>query len=124
MSESKHTHNPHHTLITRDIHEISLAFPVVLKRWWAARLLCAQLIGNANSLSMFAFAFVRPPLADRSDTDRTTAALRPSDDNSARSAEAEAQAGAVKFTICRYIVLAVELLHLQGKNAQAISITT
>eukprot|EP01043_Picozoa_sp_COSAG02_P017951 COSAG02_NODE_825_length_16730_cov_58.738260_15_plen_296_part_00 len=77
----------------------------ILKRWWASRLLVAQLIGNANSLAMFAFAFIRPP--------PLTGKLRADE---SRSGEAKAVA-AVRESICRYTVLAVELFHLQGRKA-------
>lgn len=78
----------------------------ILKRWWAARLLVAQLIGNANSLAMFAFAFIRPPQTGRVDG---------FDDIDQGGALVVAS---VRATLSRYSVLAVELFHLQGRRAR------
>ena len=62
---------------------------------------------------MFAFAFVRPPAA---------AAQKPNKSHEKEKHEMESQVGAVQFTVCRYVVLAVELLHLQGRKARPIEV--
>jgi len=75
------------------------------------------LIGNANSLAMFAFAFIQPRHSSTESSRRPAAASA-----SARATDDSEAAAPIQETVCRLVVLAVELLHLQGRQARPIEV--